>query len=238
MAVSGSPAGRTYVTQEVWEPASMARRSGAWLIDMALLVVVVVAIAAVLGLKATGQNTYVAEDGSTTTFFHLPALWSELLLAVASALYVIPLWRLNRATLGQRLLDMRVVDVESREALSWRQTATRWLLLFGWTLPGMASSIEALSWIFTLLFVAWFVVLIVSTRRDVPGRGIHDRGANSIVVKRKQYTMLEHKGGPSSGTQPAPARAAAGAPADPAAPTPTAASPGRRRSTRARPAKD
>ena len=50
MAVSGSPAGRTYVTQEVWEPASMARRSGAWLIDMALLVVVVVAIAALVYL--------------------------------------------------------------------------------------------------------------------------------------------------------------------------------------------
>lgn len=238
MAVSGSPAGRTYVTQEVWEPASMARRSGAWLIDMALLVAVIVAIAAVLGLKATGQNTYVAEDGSTTTFSHLPALWSELLLAVASALYVIPLWRLNRATLGQRFLDMRVVDVESREALSWRQSATRWLLLFGWTLPGMASSIEALSWIFTLLFVAWFVVLIVGTRRDLPGRGIHDRGANTIVVKRKRYTVVERKGGASSGVQPTPAPGAVGAPADPAVPTPTAASPGRRRSTRARPAKD
>ena len=236
MAVSGSPAGRTYVTQEVWEPASMARRSGAWLIDMALLVVVVVAIAAVLGLKATGQNTYVAEDGSTTTFSHLPALWSELLLAVASAVYVIPLWRLNRATLGQRLLDMRVVDVESREALSWQQAAIRWLLLFGWTLPGMASSIAPLSWIFTLLFVAWFVVLLVGTRRDLPGRGPHDRVANSIVVKRKQYTVLDRKGGASPGARPAPAPAVR-APADPAAPTPKAASPGRRRSTRARPAK-
>jgi len=234
MAVSGSPAGRTYVTQEAWEPASMARRSGAWLIDMALLVVVVVTVAAVLGLKETGQNTYVAEDGSTTTFSHLPVLWSELLLAVASALYTIPLWRLNRATLGQRFLDMRVVDIdEAQKALSWRHATVRWLLLFGWTFAGMGSSVAALSWIFTLLFVAWFVVLIVTTRRGGRGRGIHDRFARSLVVKRKQYTILARQTAAEPGAQPAPAPAAA----LPAAP-PIGASRGQRRSTRGRPAKD
>jgi hypothetical protein len=247
MAVAGNHASKphTYVTQEVWEPASMARRSAAWLIDLGLLLIVVVILATLIGLKASSQNTLVADDGSTTIFSHIPTLWSELLMAAASAAYVIPFWRVNRATLGQRWLNLRVVDVERQAALSWRRSAIRWLLLFGWTIPGAASSISALSWIFALLFVAWFIVLIVSTRRDVPGRGIHDRYAHSIVERRQVYKVLARTTAGSGAALPGVVAAAEnhtprGTGSMTVTPNhaPTAANPGPRRSTRGRPARD
>ena len=217
----------------------MARRSAAWLIDLGLLLIVVVIVAALIGLKASSQNTLVEDDGSTTTFNHLPTLWSELLMAAASAAYVIPFWRVKCATLGQRWLNLRVVDAEREAALSWRQAAIRWLLLFGWTFPGAASSVSALSWVFALLFVAWFIVLIVSTRRDVPGRGIHDRCARSIVERRQVYTVLARTTTGSAAAPepqiPAPQDARSLAKSSH---SPKAASPGPRRSTRGRRARD
>jgi uncharacterized RDD family membrane protein YckC len=239
MAVSGSPAGPNYVTQVVWDTPSFTRRSIAWLVDMALLVVVVLAAAAVLGLTQTRETVLGEQEGSgTITVSYIPTHWYFALLAVASALYAIPLWRRMRATLGHRLMDLRVVDAETSQALSWRQAAIRWLLLFGWAFPGMGSSISAATWLFTVPFLAWFVVLIVSTWRDARGQGIHDRVARSLVSKRTLYTVLPRK---AAGTAAAPPeQRPAPAPPGPAqrSPTPKGASRGPRRSTTGRPAKD
>jgi uncharacterized RDD family membrane protein YckC len=143
MPVSGSaPAQKSrYVAQETWDRASLARRLSAWLIDFALLVAVVLVVASLLGLAQPRQGSWTDIDGSTVTASgsYLPTQWLQLLLAVASALYTIPLWRLTRATLGQRLLGLRVFDLEVPKALSWRQAAIRWLFLYGWTIPGMLS---------------------------------------------------------------------------------------------------
>lgn len=235
MAVSGSPGARphTYVTQETWAPAPYARRSAAWLLDVALLVVVVLAIAAVLGLTESKQVALDETDGSTiTTVSYIPTQWYYALLALASPLYAIPLWRLKRATLGQRLLDLRVVDAEAPNTLSWRQAALRWLLLFGWVFPGIGSGYAAVTWFFTVPFLAWFVVLIVTAWRDPRGQGIHDHLARSLVEKRQVYKLRAPK---SAADPDAPAPSSA---SGPRGSSPTGASRGPRRSTRARRARD
>ena len=259
MPVSGSrpaspPAPRTrYVRQEAWDRASLARRFSAWLLDMAILLAVVLVIATALGLAQPRQGSWTDIDGTTTsaTGTYLPTLWVESLLTVLSALYAIPLWRLARGTIGQRLLGLRVFGPEAPSALSWRRSAIRWLVLFGWTIPGLASTVPALTWIATLVFIAWFAELIVSVRRGGHGIGIQDRLAGSQVRRRQWYKVVAPRASadaapPStenSGPQPAPQPVASEAPqpAQPpetAAGAPTAASRGRRRSTRGRPAKD
>ena len=234
MAVSGSPAGRAYVQEDAWDRASLADRTGAWLIDMTLLVVVVLAVATVLGLTGSRLGTWVADDGTTTTAnaTYIPAQWSGLLLALASALYAIPMWRLNRATLGQRLRNLRVVDASEPRSLSWPQASVRWLVLFGWAFVVMGSGIAALSGICTILFVAWFAVLILTVRRGATAQGLHDSLARTLVEKRTTYKVVAPKHAADSRAQ-APGGTAPGS----SPPPTTEANPGPRRSTRKRPAK-
>lgn len=239
MAFSRSPRAqaRNYVRQEAWDRASLARRLSAWLIDLALLMAVVLLVATLLGLAQPRHGSWTDLDGTVVTASgsYLPTQWLQLLLAIASALYAIPLWRLARGTLGQRLLGLRVFGLEVPNALSWRQAAIRWLVLYGWTFPGMASTstIPAVTWSCTVLFLAWFAELIVSTRRGGKGIGIHDMFARSQVRKQQWYKVVAPRPAADSGAQPAQSPAPAPPPE-----APTAASRGPRRSTRRRPAKD
>ena len=234
MAVSENPKVRSdrYVTKEAWETATFARRMNAWLIDLAMLLAAILVIANVLGLTAARQLTGMAPDGSTiySTVYYVPAQWYGSLLALASALYVIPQWRLTRSTLGERLLGLEVVHVEERALLDWPHAAIRWLVLFGWTFTVIGSAISALAWVFVLLFVAWLGVLIVTTWRNPQSQGIHDRLAQSLVQKRQVYTVLA----PKAAAGPSVPQEADSAPATGL----TRVSRGLRRSTRKRPAKD
>lgn len=244
MAVSGTPARQptNYTAQKTWERASIARRLVAWLVDMTILVVVVLAFGALFGLTRSREAVLVAQDGSktTTVVTYLPAQWYGTMLAVASALYTIPMWVRWRATLGQRLLGLRTVDASRLAALTIRQAAMRWLVLFGWTFASVGSTIPSLALPFGLTFVAWFVVLLFTTERDPNSQGIHDRYAGSIVQRRAVYQVVPSKPGGSSGA------ATASRPPTPSAPlapvgrrrTSTGASRGPRRSTRYRRAKD
>ena len=64
MAVSGTPARQptNYTTQKTWERASIARRLVAWLIDMAIVLLVVLAIGAIFGLTRSRTTDLVLQD--------------------------------------------------------------------------------------------------------------------------------------------------------------------------------
>jgi len=118
-------------------PSLLARRLSAWLIDLALLMAMVLLVATLLGLAQPRHGSWTDLDGTVVTASgtYLPTLWLELLLAIASAVYAIPLWRLARGTLGQRLLGLRVFGLEVPSALSWRQAAIRWLFSMAGPFP-------------------------------------------------------------------------------------------------------
>jgi hypothetical protein len=197
---AGGQAGRGDDTGyvEVWEPAGMARRMGAWVVDMVLLMAVVVVVASAAGLTQTREINAVAEDGSTVsaTVYFIPVQWSGLLLAIVSAVYSIPMWRYARATLAQLLLRLRVTALTEPDRLPWPSAAVRWVILYGWTTTVVASAVEILTWPATLVFLAWFAALAVSTWRDPDGRGWHDRVARS-VVRCRQRRFSYASGGPA-----------------------------------------
>ena len=55
--------------------------------------------------------------------------------------WAIPLWKMRGATPAQRLLGLRVLDETEPNLLSWPRAAIRWVLLYGWTLVGVASNL-------------------------------------------------------------------------------------------------
>ncbi|HEY1169502.1 MAG TPA: RDD family protein [Candidatus Limnocylindrales bacterium] len=173
------------IGREAWEVASTGRRSAAWLVDLVLLFVLVSVVAVVLGGWHATTRTMINDDGSTWTAstYYLDPVWSYSLLALFSAIYAIPMWRIRGATVGQRLLGLRVVDVSGPELLSWFRAAVRWLALFGWAFVGVASDLAN---VLTVVAALWLVGLLASQMRDDGRQGVHDRLARSLVVRRRR----------------------------------------------------
>jgi hypothetical protein len=207
---TGRGSDRTMI--EVWEPASLIRRTGAWLIDMALLMALVVVTASVTGLQQTRELSAQTDVNTTVTgtIYYIPAEWSGLLLTGFSALYSILLWRLARGTLGQLLLGLRVTSIVEPDPLPWSRAALRWLLLFGWTSTVIASTVELLVWPATALFIAWFAILFASTERSAEGRGWHDQLSGSVVRSRQRRISYVSSPRDASGRPQPPRRTSTG----------------------------
>jgi uncharacterized RDD family membrane protein YckC len=163
--------------------ASIGRRFAAWIIDLIGLAVIAFIAGVVLGLTRSTTLTFTGSNGATltNTTFWLPAEWASALLLAASAVYCIPLWRVARATLGQRLLGLRVFTIVGATPLGWGRAAVRWAILFGWVVAGIASA--------TLVAVLWLLVLLITAWRHPQHCGLHDRYAQSIVVSRQGYIV-------------------------------------------------
>lgn len=162
--------------------ASVGRRFAAWVADGILLLIMVSAAAALLGGWEHSAATYVGRDNvtSTSTTYYLDTLWSESLLALFSLIYTVPLWNMGGATVGQRILGLRVLDATEPTPLSLPRATVRWFVLFGWTGVALASYVNG---VFTVAVAVWLTVLLVSVVRDGRKQGIHDRLANSLVVR-------------------------------------------------------
>jgi uncharacterized RDD family membrane protein YckC len=167
--------------REAFEIASASRRVSAWLIDLVLLFVVVGVVAALLGGWQPRTSSMTNADGSTWTAssYYLNEVWTYGLLAIFSAIAAIPMWRIWTATPGQRLLGLRVLDAAEPRRISWFRAAIRWLVLYGWVFPGLATNLNGL---FMFAVVGWMIGLLISEERDQRNRALHDRLARSLVV--------------------------------------------------------
>jgi uncharacterized RDD family membrane protein YckC len=128
--------------------------------------------------------------------FGLPLLG----LAVVEAIAFVFLWRVYRASPGQMAMGLFTLNAKRGAALSKRRAFVRWAVLF---LPALImSSADAISYVghfaiaprveqavvagfAVLLPFIWFVILTISILVDRRGRGLHDRLAGSIVVRRE-----------------------------------------------------
>lgn len=128
--------------------------------------------------------------------FGLPFIALAAIQAVAYTF----LWRVYRASPGQMALGLFTLHATRGAALSKRQAFVRWLLLF---LPALImTSADAISYVgfysiapkieqavfsgmALLLPFLWFVILTISILLNSRGRGLHDRLARSIVVRRE-----------------------------------------------------
>jgi len=121
-------------------------------------------------------------------------------LAAIQAVAYVFLWRVYRASPGQMTLGLFTLHASRGMALSKRQAFVRWLLLL---FPALImTSADAISYVgfysiapkveqavfsgmALLIPFLWYVVLTISILLNSQGRGLHDRLARSVVVRRE-----------------------------------------------------
>ena len=158
--------------------ADVPNRTIAMIIDVIAMFFVTV----IVGIVAVGIF------GSTGDFQNQPST----LAALASAIigygiwfaYFAGLWVTQRGTLGMRVLGMQIGDQADGRALTWKQGAIRFGVMFG---PQIAVAILAsfitgaglLGWVGFI----WLIYVLYSISSSPTKQGIHDTYAGSMVVK-------------------------------------------------------
>jgi uncharacterized RDD family membrane protein YckC len=165
--------------------ASFGRRVGALIIDVIILGIVAAVIAVALNVPGVQQTTTVSSGGTSTSFSVTNSGWVQVISAIVSVLYCVGSWLLMAGTPGQRMLGMHVYQVSGPQALTLEAAVIRWLLLFGiMTGVGAVAVLSVdLTGVVGLAQLAWLVVLIYTTIQSPMKQGIHDKYAQSIVVR-------------------------------------------------------
>jgi uncharacterized RDD family membrane protein YckC len=149
----------------------------AFVIDSLLLGVVFSVIGGAMGttpsFTSTGQIQYTVSTGD---------IIATILSVVVSALYFVGFWSGGRrATLGQMLLKIQVGNAFDGRPLSLEQAIRRWIGL-GEFLSIFAITVNAAAAV-TGLGALWSLVLLITTATSPTKQGLHDRFANSAVVR-------------------------------------------------------
>lgn len=180
--------------------ADLPRRAVAFALDL-VMVQVLTTMALELGAFVTG-STLLTPTGVTDRVlgawlgFGVPTL----IVAVLEAVAFVYFWRVHRASPGQIVLGLFTVRNADGDRLSKRRGLLRWLLTF---LPAFfiaASSNLGVVWGFAIgqqsdqqgatgfalsLPLIWFLVVFISMLINPRGRGLNDRLAGSVVVRRE-----------------------------------------------------
>ena len=157
----------------------------AWFIDGILLFVLDLIISAVLqavGLETSGVRSFTGQSAETSVSVYSTTNTLGTIATVAvSAAYFIGSWSGGRrATMGQRMLSIQVGNAFDGRALTLDQAIRRWLGLgYFIVLIGFIPGLAALSG----LWLIWIIVLFITTATSSTKQGIHDRIANSAVVR-------------------------------------------------------
>ena len=103
-------------------------------------------------------------------------------LVVVDLVYFIGLWTSGlQATLGMRLLRLRVLDAATAGTLRFNDALLRWIALTG--AIGILGLVPGLEAYIGLIGAIWLVVLLLSTGTDRLHQGLHDRWARTVVVQ-------------------------------------------------------
>jgi uncharacterized RDD family membrane protein YckC len=100
------------------------------------------------------------------------------------AAYFIYLWTAQRGTIGMRLLGMQIGHEVDGRTLTTNQAAIRFGVLFGPQIVFglLAAFVPSLAWL-DWLGLAWLIYVLYSISSSQTKQGIHDRYAQSMVVK-------------------------------------------------------
>lgn len=102
--------------------------------------------------------------------------------------YFLVLWTGHKgATIGMRLLRIRVTDAATGTPLARRAALRRWVAMGSWILylvmpPVMNGDLAVPA------FFGWIVLMIAITLRSGTRQGLHDRFASSVVVEPARRT--------------------------------------------------
>ena len=97
-------------------------------------------------------------------------------------IYFIGLWTSGlQATIGMRLLRLRVLDAGTAGTMRLNDALLRWIGLAG--AIGILGLVPGLEGYIGLIGFIWLLVLLVSTGTNPLHQGLHDRWARSVVVQ-------------------------------------------------------
>ncbi|MEO7118012.1 MAG: RDD family protein, partial [Candidatus Limnocylindrales bacterium] len=108
-----------------------------------------------------------------------------VLTAAVSAAYFIYMWVNMRATMGMRLLGMQIGHESDGRTITYQQAALRFAVMWGpYYLAGLLAAFAlGLALLTYLVAIAWGIVLIVTTAQSPTKQGLHDKYAQTMVVK-------------------------------------------------------
>ena len=155
---------------EGWVIAGVFSRLVAWFIDGFFFAALSLAIYGALGVFNEGTDASVG-------------LLAGVALATLDGIYFVGLWKSRwQATLGMRLLKLRILGAHDAAPLSLNSALLRWIALSGavtiFTLvPGIGGLVG-------LIAIVWALVLLITTGTDRLHQGLHDRWAGSVVVQQ------------------------------------------------------
>ena len=173
--VQAGPAGFVY--------ADVPNRAIAYIIDAILVAIVAGVVGGVLG--GVGMSTGTFEPGTLNfQVNYVGLLVSAVIGAAISAAYFIYTWTSMRGTLGMKALGMQIGNAGDGQTLTMDQAIRRWLVIAA---PGILAQViwvvPALGALIGLLAFGWFIYLLWTTYSSPTKQGVHDKFANTMVVK-------------------------------------------------------
>ena len=157
------------------------------MVDLILLAIASLIVASVLeavGLRPTTDAAPIGPPGTPEywNFYTRADPIGSVLTVAISALYFIGSWSGGRrATPGQRLLSIQVGNAFDGRPLTMDQAIRRWLGLG--EVVTLLGALPALAGLGNLVLFVWSVVLLITTATSPTKQGLHDRLANSAVVR-------------------------------------------------------
>ncbi len=157
--------------------ADTPTRFVAYIIDGFLVGLIAIIVVSILGVALAGTGS----DPVTST--QTGGLFYALSALIGAAYYILSWSGGRRATPAQRLFNIQVGNAFDGQALTTTQAVKRWAGLGGFL--GMFSIVPSdtvLGAVYIIEFV-WYIVLLISTVTSPTKQGLHDKFANSAVVR-------------------------------------------------------
>ena len=162
--------------------ADVPNRIMALIIDIIVLSVIGFILALLFGGLVTDPGALDSPGGELDLVPFLVVLLLQLGLSLAYFGY---LWTATGATLGMRLLGLRIGDETDGQPIGRGQAVTRWLLL---GIPSVLASLAAyvpdmIAVILSIVGVIWLLLLLYTMAQSPTKQGLHDRYAHTILVR-------------------------------------------------------
>ena len=155
--------------------ADVPARLVAYIVDAAIVGLVGSVAALSLGF---GERTVTA----TSSFTWISPTASSVSFALVGLVYFVYFWTGGRrATIGQRIFDIQVGNAQDGRPLGLGQALGRWVGYGSWI--GLVAIVPGLDGFASFSQVSWVVVLLLTTARSPTKRGLHDRFADSALVR-------------------------------------------------------
>jgi uncharacterized RDD family membrane protein YckC len=158
--------------------ADTPARVVAYIVDLIILGV----INAIIGAILYPSTATMADLNDINDLMARSEPVGTILTVLIDVVYFVTFWTGGRrATIGQRILNIQVGNAFDGRSLSLEQAIRRWLGFGSWI--GLLALAPGLALGPGLILLLWSIVLLVTTATSPTKQGLHDRFANTAVVR-------------------------------------------------------